>query len=582
MGVSKIWALNRKKVILSYISISFTLSIFEILLTGAFFLSFFISYFGIFFIAPYIRTALNEFFKQFHVKRVVRLLLTPWILFIIILFYVNLFFLSIYLVEGKYLGFTPLSTFILFLCIIFLILESISPLIRIIAVAIHRRKINLFPINRIEFVAMEYLKKSDHKSLAFSELKEQIRGTFNIFIPKIYFDEDTAISSIYHLCGLRFADIHSNNIVSLNQEGETQEFIWNDTLKRQKEKFDKILNSNNILIKSFSGLFILSILKIFIGWFNSESLMAEGFENFLDCIAVILIGLGIKYKKEKFVNVILVILMTFTAGTILYGSIESLILGPKAISNIIIIVIIALISIFLNTYMRAIKNFVGKKSRNSSLVASAIDSKVNIMISVGIIIGALFSGFGRSLGFSFFFYLDPIIAIVICIFILKEVIEIFQEFIKGKEEEIEFESFQMTYEENFKEYIIKWIFSFLNDHYGENFTPEQLNELFKTSLHKGDVIYTEFSHFGLYLFNEKGIGSIIDNLLKQNWLAQVNGNFLQITQKGQYLYDNLYSHTLLDDIKDPFDFFFEQNYGFEGIRYKKRDLMETKSFSNLI
>ena len=196
------------------------------------------------------------------------------------------------------------------------------------------------------------------------------------------------------------------------------------------------------------------------------------------------------------------------------------------------------------------------------------------MISVGIIIGSLFSGFGKTLGFSFFFYIDPIIAILICFFILKEVIEIFREFITGKEEEIQFESFQMPYEENFKEYIIKWIFSFLNDNYSEEFTPEQLNEYYQTSLSKGDEIYTEFSHFGLYLFKEKGIDPIIEQLLEQNWISHINGNLLQITQKGQYMYDNLYSQALLDDIKDPFDFFFVQQSSFDDIKSRKREVLE--------
>ncbi|MFX1309070.1 MAG: cation transporter [Promethearchaeota archaeon] len=573
MRIVKIWELNYKKVIITYILISSISSIVEIILTHTFFYSFWITYIGIFFVAHYLRRAVNEFFKQFHIRKVVRYLLTPWILFGLIFLYVQLFFISDFLATGgSFLGFNPLSTFIFFLAISILTLFSINPLIRIIAVAFHRRKSKLFPINRIEYASMEHLKKANQESIPFLELKNRIKRTFNIFIPNVYFDDETSASSIYHLCGLRLADIKDDE-VKLNLEGQKQEKIWNATLKNQVSKFNKILTSNSVLIRSFIGLFILSLLKIFIGLFNSESLMAEGLENLLDCVAVILIGIGIKYSKEKLANVLLISLMTFAGISLLYSSIESLILGPQPISNSLIIIIIAITSVFLNTYMRALKNFVGKKSRNSSLVASAIDSKVNIYISIGIIIGSLFSDFGRNIGASFLFYLDPIIALIICFFIFREIIEIFKEFIVGKEEDIEFERFQMAYEENFNEYIIKWIFAVLFDNKQRDFTKEQLNMLFKDSLEKGDEIYTDFSHFGIYLFIEKGIGFVINNLIDQGFLIQINNEYLEITAKGKYMYNNLYSKPLLDDVRDPFDFFFEQNYEFDSLKYRKQDLL---------
>ncbi len=569
--------LNTKKVLIIYVLISLTSSIIEIVFLKSFFYSFWITYIGVFFTGHYIRRAINDFFKQFHIKKVVRSLITPWIMFSLVVFYVQLYFISDLLARGEgYLGFSYISFFIFFLGLIILVLLSINPLIRIIAVAFHRRKSNLFPINRVEYVAMEHLKRSPQNSLLFSELKNRIKGTFNIFISNLHFDEETSISSIYHLCGLRLADIN-NNIVKLNQDGQKQEKVWNDTLINQNGKFNKILTSSSVLIRSFIVLFILSLLKIFIGLFNSESLTAEGFENFLDCIAVILIGIGIKYRKEKLVNIILISLMAFTGGSILYSSIESLILGPHQISNTLIIIIIAMISIFLNTYMRALKNFVGKKSRNSSLVASAIDSRVNVIISIGIIIGALFSDFGRTVNATFLYYLDPIIAIVICFFIFREVIEIFKEFITGNEEDIELGSFQMAYEENFKEYIVKWILTVLYHNDQKTVTNEQLDQLFQDSLSKGDLIYTDLSHFGLYLFKEEGIGSIIHSLIDLDVLIQFNGDNIKITEKGNYMYENLYSKPLLDDIQDPFDFFFEQNYDFDSLRHRKQELLENYS-----
>ncbi|MFX1479078.1 MAG: hypothetical protein ACFFCI_13180, partial [Promethearchaeota archaeon] len=205
MDFNKLWELDYKKVLLSYILITLISSIIETILTGSFQWSFIITYLGIFFIAPHLRKAINEFFKQFHIKKVVRNLLTPWIIFGLIFLYVQVYFLSHYLAYHEYLGFGTVTIFIFILGIIILTLVSITHLIRIIAVASHRRKSNLFPINRVEYAAMKYLSQDD--AIKFDKLKNRIKGLLNIFIPEVYFDDNTAASSIYHLCGIRLADV---------------------------------------------------------------------------------------------------------------------------------------------------------------------------------------------------------------------------------------------------------------------------------------------------------------------------------------------------------------------------------------
>lgn len=572
MKISNIWKINYKIVLLTYFVISLISSVIEILLTGSFQFSFIFTYIGVFFIAPFLRRGINAFFKQFHIRKVARNLLIPWILFGIIFLYVQVYFLFYYLRYHAYFGFGPVTIFIFLLGIVTLTLISINHLIRIIAVSFHRRKSTLFPINRVEYTALHYLNKEGN--MKFTRLKNRIRGITNVFIPEVYFNEDVSASSIYQLCGIRLADIDENNIVNLNKKGKKQYKLWKDTLNSQVNKYLAVLNSKGVLIRSFIGLFILSILKISIGTFSSDSLRAEGIENFLDCIAVVLIGLGIRFKKERLVNIILILLMIFAGLSIIYDSIISLITGPEPIEVPYIAIIISITSIFVNTYLRVIKNFVGKKNRNSSLVASAIDSRVNILLSIGIILGALLSEFGRSQGIPFMYYFDPIIAIIISYFIFREVIEIFIEFIKGQEEDLEFEKFQMSYEENFKEYIAKWILLVYFDNIGKTITISEINEKFQNSLEKSEDVYTSFSYFGLFLYKERGISSVVQNLIDNGILTQNKEGYIGITDKGSFMYENFYSKPILEDIKDPFDFFFEETYDFDSLKQLKNEKLE--------
>ncbi len=562
------WDLDTKKVLSIYFILSITLIIIEMLITGSFLWSFSLTVMSLFFVGHYLTKGFNTLFKQFHIKEVYRSLISFYLAFVY--FYI---LLAIFLQTLNQTFLLIEFSFIFYISLICMVLLTINSLIRIVAVISHRRKHEIFPINRIEYAALYYLNKEEKKRLNFTELKNQINGIFNIFTKNVYFNEKTAKSSIYYLCALGYADIE-NNLVCLNEFGKKQGEVWNEALKSQMESFIRILNRKSVLIRSFLGLLILSLLKIIIGFFNSESLSAEGFENFLDCTAVILIATGIKFQKEKISNIIIISLMAFTGISIVINSIQSLISGPDPISNVIYIIIIAIISVFLNTYLRTLKNFVGKKNRNTSLIASAIDSKVNIILSISIIIGAVLSSIGTALGLPLFHYFDPIIAIFVCSLIFKEVIEIFRELITSKEEEIEFEKFQMKYEKNFSEYITKWILTVYNDNSSLELTPEQLSEYFQKSLNKGEEVYSEFAFFGLYLFKDRGIISVINDTLNEDYLSVSKKGTLNLTEKGKFFYDHLYSQEILKDLKDPFDFFFEQQLGFDSIKLRKLEILE--------
>jgi divalent metal cation (Fe/Co/Zn/Cd) transporter len=562
------WDLETKKVLSIYFTLSITLITIEFLITGSFLWSFSLTVMSLFFVGHYLTKGFNSLFKQFHIKERYRSIISFYLAFVY--FYI---LLAIFLQTLNQTFLLIEFSYIFYISLICMILLTISSLIRIIAVVSHRRKYEIFPINRIEYAALYYLSRAENKCQSFIELKKLINGIFNIFTRNVYFDEKTAKSSIYSLCALGFADIENNEVI-LNDFGIQQSKVWNEALNTQMNEFAKILNRKSILIRSFAGLFILSIIKIIIGFFNSESLFAEGFENFLDCTAVILIAIGIKFQKEKISNIIIISLMIFTGVSIVVNSIQSLFFGPEPISNVIYIVIIAIVSVFLNTYLRTLKNFVGKKNRNSSLIASAIDSKVNIILSISIIVGALLSSLGTVLGLPLFHYFDPIIAIFVCFLIFKEVVEITRELITSKEEEIEFEKFQMKYEKNFSEYITKWILSVYHDKSSLEVTPEQLSEYFQQSLNKGEEVYTDFAHFGLYIFKEKGVILVINDLLNQEYLTLSKEGILYLTEKGKFFYEHLYSKELLNDLKDPFDFFFEQQLGFDSIKLRKIEIQE--------
>ena len=91
---------------------------------------------------------------------------------------------------------------------------------------------------------------------------------------------------------------------------------------------------------------------------------------------------------------------------------------------------------------------------------------------------------------------------------------------------------------------------------------------------KGEEVYTEFAYFGLYLFKEKGIIPVINDLLSEKFLSLSKEGHVNLTKKGTYFYEHLYSKELLKELKDPFDFFFEQQISFDSIASRKLEILD--------
>ncbi|MFX0177160.1 MAG: hypothetical protein ACFE85_13150 [Candidatus Hodarchaeota archaeon] len=93
-------------------------------------------------------------------------------------------------------------------------------------------------------------------------------------------------------------------------------------------------------------------------------------------------------------------------------------------------------------------------------------------------------------------------------------------------------------------------------------------------MNKGEEVYTEFAYFGFYLFKEKGVVPVINDLLREKFLSLSEKGFLKLTKKGEFFYKHLYSEEIVKDLKDPFDFFFEQQISFDSIKTRKLEILE--------
>ena len=178
----------------------------------------------------------------------------------------------------------------------------------------------------------------------------------------------------------------------------------------------------------------LSAFKLFAGIFaQSAAMVADAMHSITDLISTVVVIIGIKmagkkpdkehpYGHERFecvATLVLAALITVVGAGIGWAGVQTIISGDFNELSVpgVLALIAAVVSIGVKEglfwYVRA----AAKKTDSSGLMADAWHSRVDGLSSIGSFIGIL----GARVGFPI---LDPVAAIVICLFILKTALSI--------------------------------------------------------------------------------------------------------------------------------------------------------------
>lgn len=187
-------------------------------------------------------------------------------------------------------------------------------------------------------------------------------------------------------------------------------------------------------ILSIIAYILLVIIKVYIGSVNhSESMVADGWNNFTDILSNCFILIGLKasqipsdedhryghWKMENIASLITSIIMFIIGISVLIAPIKKIILHQTEHTNILSGFVGILTGIFMYFIYRY--NYkLAKKVKSQALMASAKDNLSDVFSSFGAGIASCFSAFG-------FYILDNITAIIIGIIIIKSAFDIFKQ-----------------------------------------------------------------------------------------------------------------------------------------------------------
>lgn len=189
-------------------------------------------------------------------------------------------------------------------------------------------------------------------------------------------------------------------------------------------------------ITIFSDI-LLTAFKLFAGIVgNSTAMIADAMHSFSDMYTTVIVMIGVKlsnrkadkehpYGHERFECVAAIILSIVLAATgvgIGWAGVQQILAseyGEPTIPGVIALVA-AVLTIIVKGIMYLYKRGVAKKISSGALLADAWHHLSDSLSSIGSFLGIL----GARLGFPI---LDPIAAIVICLFVLKVAFDVFRD-----------------------------------------------------------------------------------------------------------------------------------------------------------
>ncbi len=317
-------------------------------------------------------------------------------------------------------------------------------------------------------------------------IKVKLRLFFNSSTKQLVVEEDDVEEYLQAAKRKNLISINQDeSIIELTEDGKKLVEICYLRNLHVSYWMNIIFSKRTVLIFSALVLVLLSFLKILTGiQLGSQGMITDGFENLTDLIKIgIIVILGLKLNKDKLASVIITLMMIFTGIILIWSSIEAL-LNPSPIIPTAQAYVICFLSIALNTGLMYLKSFVGRRSGNLSLLSDSKDSGLNILISVGVLIGLTFA-------LVKYYFVDAIVGLIIGILIFKEGIEILKE-VATKDKDFDISAIKVRADNIFDNRLTRYICACVRR---ERISRSRLLKNFEQGLEYGRYFYERFADY---------------------------------------------------------------------------------------
>lgn len=357
-----------------------------------------------------------------------------------------------------------------------------------------------------------------------SEIKARMRTLFLSTMGRLVIKEED-IEELIHLGrSKRFIRLKSDELVELTADGkayvESNYYLMTVTSHWMR----KFLTEKFVMVITALSLIILSMIKILFGLsIDSQGMISEGFENFTDLIKIAIIYAGIRFKKDRIASILIILLMMLTGLIMIWSNAIAFFNIEPFRPNFESYVIIG-ISILINYILMYYKGLVGRSSGNLSLLSDSKDSEVNVLISIGVLIGITFAIFK-------FYFVDPLIGLIIGFLIIKEGWEFLRELLK-KEEDLDITAIKVKSDSIYNNRLTRYLLASIRR---ERLSKETLIERFRMGLQLGRTYYKGYADFFYDELGQKTAENYLTKLINGGEIEVIEGD-LVLTPKGLSAY----------------------------------------------
>jgi len=238
------------------------------------------------------------------------------------------------------------------------------------------------------------------------------------------------------------------DLVTITESGTAEGKKLLDEMHRTRLTIQKILNPINGSKVGVVAHFLLAVLKLTAGWVSgSIGLLNDALDTLLDGIASVLVFIGLKFNREKIVNIILVFLML---GTGIFGLYEAVMRFFNPVQPEIgwLPVTAALLSLLICAMLGAYQRFLGLRSASMALITQSVDSRNHIIVAVSVLIGFLFISIN-------IYIVDVLVGFFVAMLIMKSGIELAVELAKSlRGEELDFGQYQLGLSKKYDQFRV--------------------------------------------------------------------------------------------------------------------------------
>ena len=261
---------------------------------------------------------------------------------------------------------------------------------------------------------------------------------------------------------------------------------------------------------------------------GSVGLLNDATDTLLDGLSSVLVYFGLRFDRERAVNVVLVLLMLGTGGFTFYEAVRRFFVPCEPEVDwftFVATIMSALACLMLYVYQR----FVGTRSGSLALITQSVDSRNHVIVAASVTAGLVASLLRFPL-------LDTLVGLAVAVLILKSAVELAVETVRSLgEEEMDLSRYKMGlagwYEQFRQAHMRDWML-YLVEKQGIERRAELIAQARQTLDLSDNPMLRELG-FGRLPQADEIVEQSIQELFKRGWLVEVENEQLSLTEAGK-------------------------------------------------